>query len=187
MLECARKPSSITHDGPGAQIFLGCLSCWNEPVYCWLKAERLIHITEDDCSVLGLEASEEEQCQEHPHGVHKAVLLQELIYNLRILALGFEDKEFSTAVEFHYGNSTKYLLIRGIIWVCLFTGGAPFFSWAMTLPSGVLLKPCCFPGTAPKCASHSFHWLFKEVLCIGLRNWWWQRFFFKKNLHTRRC
>lgn len=63
-----------------------------------------------------------------PRGVCKAVLLQELIYNLPVLALGFEDEKFFTAVEFHYGNSTKYLLIRGILWVCLFTGGTPFLS-----------------------------------------------------------
>lgn len=145
MLEYARKPSSITHDG-GAQIFCTCLSCRIEPIYCWLEAERFIHVAEDDPSVLGLEVSKEEQCQEHPRGVCKAVLLQELTYNLPVLALGLEDEKFCTAVEFHYGNSTKYLLTSGILWVRLFTGSTPFFSWGMTLPSSFLLQPCCFPG-----------------------------------------
>lgn len=168
MLERARKPSRITRDG-GAQIFFSCLSCWIESICCWLKAERLIHITEDDSSGLGLEVSQEDQCQEHPRGVYKAVLLQELIYNLPILAPRLEDEKSSTAAEFHYGNSTKYLLISGILWVCLFTGGTPFSSWGMTL---FLLQPCCFPGATPKCASHLFHWLFKGVLCVVLRSWW---------------
>lgn len=102
------------------------------------------------------EVSEEEQCQEHPRGVGKAVLLQELIYNLLILALGFEDEKLSTAVEFHYGNSTKYLLISGILWVCLFAGGTHFFLFGMTFLSSVLLQPCCFPGIAPNVPTTHF-------------------------------
>lgn len=105
-----------------------------------------MQVTEDDSSVQGLEVSEEEQCQEHPHGVHKALFLQELIYNVPILALGFEDEKFSTAVEFHYGNSTKYLLISSILWVCLFAGGTLFFSQGIAvwcLAAALLLPKDC--------------------------------------------
>ena len=56
------------------------------------------------------------------------MLLQELIYNLPILALGFEEEKFFTAVECHCENSTKSLLISNILWVHLLTGGTPFFS-----------------------------------------------------------
>lgn len=184
MLECARRPSSVARDG-GAQIFFSCLSCWNESIYSWLKAERLIHVAEDDSSVLGLEVSEEEQCQEHPHGVGKAVLLQELIYNLLILALGFEDEKLSTAVEFHYGNSTKYLLISGILWVCLFAGGTPFFLFGMTFLSSVLLQSCCFPGTAPSVPAIHFTGCLRKfyVLVWGAGD---DRDFLKKTC-TREC
>lgn len=110
----------------------------------------------------------------NPQGVHKAMLLQKLIYNFPNLALGFEEERFFTVVEFHYGNSTKSLLIGNVLRVWSLTGGTPFFSWGMTLPFGFLLQPRWFPGTVPKCASHCFHWLFKTVLCIGLRSLWWQ-------------
>lgn len=73
--------------------------------------------------------------------MREAMLLQELIYNLPILALGCEKEKFFTALEFHYGNSTKSLLISNILRVCLLTGDTPFFSWGMILPFGILLQP----------------------------------------------
>lgn len=43
------------------------------------------------------------------------MLLQKLIYNFPNLALGFEEERFFTVVEFHYGNSTKSLLIGNVL------------------------------------------------------------------------
>lgn len=58
----------------------------------------------------------------------KIVVFQALISNLFILALGFEEEKFFTTVDFHYGNSTKSLLISLVTWVCYFTEGAHLIS-----------------------------------------------------------
>jgi len=62
------------------------------------------------------------------HSMKMIMVFQELISNLLILALGFEQERFFTTMDFHYGNSTRSFLINLITWVCFLTDGAHLFS-----------------------------------------------------------
>lgn len=97
------------------------------------------------------------------------MLLQELIYNLPIPALGSEEERLFTAMEFHYGNSTKFLLISNILWVCLLRV-AHFSGTAFQLLTAATLVP----RDCSKVSQHCSNWLFRAVLCIGLWSLWWQ-------------
>lgn len=117
----------------------------------------------------GNEVSKNNQWQEQPTWYAWDNTSPRVDLYLPILVLGIQEENFFTTVELHYGNTTKSLLISNILWVCLLTGGAPFFSWGMRLPFGFLLHQRWFPGSGSKRFSHCFCWLLNTVVCIGLQ------------------